>query len=168
MENRQTPLRKPDPNVQISKIVAHPQAKLDSLVAGLQDGSSPVLIAYTTKGFVISLEEALKFVDADVFASAKRHLKDVEVIVFCGSWQRQKYYEISQAYGYSEKYLKQDIGPKLWKILSKALGETVKKTNFRAAVERQWRSQLEAIPLYSGPEVEETTSPGGAVEHGVN
>lgn len=139
MKNCQTRSIKPALNVQTSKLVAHPQEHLDSLVAGLQDGSSPVPIAYTTKGFVISLEEALKFVDAAVFTSAKRHLKDIELIVFCGSWQRQKYYEISEAYGYSEKYLKQDIGPNLWKLLSKVLGEPVKKTNFRAAVERRWR-----------------------------
>ena len=55
-------------------------------------------------------EEALNFVDAAVFAITGRHLKDVEVVIFRGEGQRQKYHEIASADGYSEKYLKQDIG----------------------------------------------------------
>ena len=88
-------------------------------------------------------EEALNFVDAAVFAISGRHLKDVEVEVLRGSWQRQKYNEIASQCGYSVKYIQQDIGPNFWKLLSKALGEPVKKTNFRSAVERRSaRSQL--------------------------
>lgn len=168
MENRQTPLRKPDPTVQTAKLVAPPQAKLDSQFAGLQHGNSPVQNAGTVKRFTISVEDAFKWVDAVVFADTNKHLKDVEMFIFKGSWLGHKYDQIAEDYGYSVKYIQQDIAPKLWKLLSKTLGEPVKKTNFRAAVERQWRSHLQAIPLYSGPEVEETTSPGGAVEHGVN
>jgi hypothetical protein len=34
------------------------------------------------------------------------------------------------------------VGPKLWKLLSQALGESVSKTNFQAALERYWRSSV--------------------------
>ena len=165
MENRQTPLIKLDPTVQTAKLVAPPQAKLDSQFAGLQHGNSPVPNAGTVKRFTISVEDAFKCVDAAVFADTKKHMTDLQMLIFKGSWLGHKYDQIAEDYGYSFKYVKQDVGAKLWKILSKALGEPVKKTNFRAAVERQWRSQLEAvahlqelIPPYSGPEVEETTS----------
>ncbi|WP_348235325.1 NB-ARC domain-containing protein [Trichocoleus sp. DQ-A3] len=93
----------------------------------------------------------------------KRHLKDVEVAILRGAWQGQNYEEIAEVYGYSAKYLKQDIGPKLWQLLSEALGEKVSKTNFQAALERR-HAQLEAVPQPQAPiasekepEVEETT-----------
>ncbi|WP_250123831.1 hypothetical protein [Chroococcidiopsis sp. CCMEE 29] len=43
--------------------------------------------------------------------------------VLQGAWQGQTYEEIAEAYGYSASYLKQGVGPKLWKLLSHALGE---------------------------------------------
>jgi hypothetical protein len=48
-------------------------------------------------------------------------------------------------YRYTPSYLKQDVGPKLWKLLSETLGEQVSKTNFRAAIERQvyWQEVLQ-------------------------
>lgn len=38
------------------------------------------------------------------------------------------------------------MGPKLWKLLSQALGETVSKTTIQAALERQWRRNQNAAP----------------------
>ncbi|MBD3562555.1 tetratricopeptide repeat protein, partial [Planktothrix sp. FACHB-1355] len=90
----------------------------------------------------MEFEEALKVLDAAVFAKKKVHLRDVEVVILKGSWQGQKYHEIAAASGYTETYLKQDIGPKLWKLVSEALGEKVSKTNFEAALERRWRESL--------------------------
>lgn len=90
----------------------------------------------------MDFEKVFKVVDAAVFAKTQRHLKDVERFVFWGAYQSQTYDEMAKAsdYRYTPSYLKQDVGPKLWKLLSVALGEEVSKTNFRAAVER--RSQL--------------------------
>lgn len=100
----------------------------------------------------MSFEEIIEVVDAAVIAKTKRHLKDIEVAILQGSWQGKKYHEIAQAYGYTADYLKQDVGPKLWQLLSEVVGEKVSKTNFQAALERQWRrswiaspKQLEAI-----------------------
>ncbi|MFB2921910.1 MULTISPECIES: tetratricopeptide repeat protein [Aerosakkonema] len=90
----------------------------------------------------MEFEEALKVLDAAVFAKKKVHVRDVEVVILKGSWQGQKYHEIAAASGYTETYLKQDIGPKLWKLVSEALGEKVSKTNFQAALERRWRDSL--------------------------
>lgn len=93
----------------------------------------------------MEFERVLKVVNAAVVVKIERHLKDVEVAVLRGSWQGQTYHEIAEAYGYTTKYLKQDVGPKLWKLLSKALGEKLSKTNFQAALERQWQAQLSAV-----------------------
>ncbi|MBD2731843.1 AAA-like domain-containing protein [Nostoc sp. FACHB-892] len=84
----------------------------------------------------MNLEEGLQILDAVVFSKINRHLKDVEIIVLKGSWQGLNYDEIASNEGYAAKYLRQDVGFKLWKLLSKTLGEEVNKTNFRAAMTR--------------------------------
>lgn len=88
----------------------------------------------------MNFEEAFQVADAAVYAKEKSHLTDVQVVVLRGSWQDQTYEEIAEASRYSAKYLKQDAGPQLWELLSEALGEPVSKTNFKAALERRWRS----------------------------
>ena len=84
----------------------------------------------------MNFEEGLRILDAAIFGKINRHLKDVEIIVLKGSWQGSNYDDIASHEGYAAKYLRQDVGFKLWKLLSDALGEEVNKTNFRAAVER--------------------------------
>ncbi len=84
----------------------------------------------------MNFEEGLQIVDAAIFSKINRHLKDVEILVLKGSWQGLNYDEIASHEGYAAKYLRQDVGFKLWKLLSDALGEEVNKTNFQAAVER--------------------------------
>ncbi|MCM0590513.1 MAG: AAA-like domain-containing protein [Gloeotrichia echinulata CP02] len=84
----------------------------------------------------MNFDEGLQVLDAAVFAKIERHLKDVEIIILKGSWQGLSYDQIANNEGYAAKYLRQDVGFKLWKLLSEALGEEVNKTNFRAAVER--------------------------------
>lgn len=90
----------------------------------------------------IDCQEAIKVADVAVFARTKRHLKDIEVIVLKESWKGLKYEQIAEAYGYTAEYLKHDVGPKLWKLLSEALGEKVSKKNFQAALERQCQLQM--------------------------
>ncbi|MBW4638498.1 MAG: AAA-like domain-containing protein [Gloeocapsa sp. UFS-A4-WI-NPMV-4B04] len=77
-----------------------------------------------------------------MFALSGRHLNDVETAILIGAWQSKTYEQIASASGYSISYLTRDIGPKLWKLLSQALGEIVSKTNFQAALERHWRSSI--------------------------
>jgi hypothetical protein len=94
----------------------------------------------------MNLEEILRFVDELVFSKTQKHLKDVQVSILQGAWQGQNYEEIADALGYTDKYLKQDVGPKLWKLLSEIFGEKVSKTNFRSALERQWYVQTSQLP----------------------
>jgi hypothetical protein len=86
----------------------------------------------------MNFEEGLQILDAAVLKKINRNLKDVEIIVLKGSWQGLSYDEIATNEGYAAKYLRQDIGFKLWKLLSEALGEEISKTNFHAAVERSY------------------------------
>lgn len=90
----------------------------------------------------MNFEQALEVANAAVFAKFGRHFTDVETAILMGAWQSQTYEQIANASGYSISYLTRDVGPKLWKLLSQALGETVSKTNFQAALERRRRLSM--------------------------
>jgi AAA-like domain len=89
-------------------------------------------------------EKAVKVANKAVFIKVNRSLTDVEVIVLKGAWQRQEYDEIAAQHQYATSYISQDVAPKLWKLLSEALEEKVKKSNFKQALERYWQKQMEA------------------------
>jgi WD40 repeat protein len=86
----------------------------------------------------MDIDQALAFTDALVFAKSRIHLSDLQQAMLRESWslERQSYDRIADIYGYSPTYLKHDVGPKLWKLLSEVLGEKVNKTSFRTAIER--------------------------------
>ena len=73
-----------------------------------------------------------------VLAKTGRHLSNVETILLQGAGQGKTYEQIAETCKYSLMYLKQAAGPKVWKLLSEALGVEVSKTNFRTVLEQQW------------------------------
>ncbi len=89
----------------------------------------------------MDLSQALRVANQAMLAQFDRGLRDVETAIVKGSWENQTYEKIAEVSGYSDSYLRRDIGPKLWKILSQALGEPVGKKNFQAALERRWQQQ---------------------------
>ena len=62
-------------------------------------------------------------------------LTTVQEIVFRHAWQGKSYQEMAKVTDYESDYLK-DVGSKLWKKLSKAFGEKVKKDNLPAVIKR--------------------------------
>ncbi len=62
-------------------------------------------------------------------------LNKVQELVFRHVWEGKSYLEIAKVSGYEYDYIK-DAGAKLWKQLSKAFGEKVKKTNLQSVVKR--------------------------------
>ncbi|MBD6619774.1 hypothetical protein FNW02_29170 [Komarekiella sp. 'clone 1'] len=83
---------------------------------------------------VITFETALKVADTAVFTKTKRHLKNIEVAVLRGALLGQKYDKIAEECDYAPEYIKHDVGPKLWQILSASLGEKISKTNLMAVL----------------------------------
>lgn len=77
-----------------------------------------------------------------------RSLNDVEILVLKGAWERDSYDQIAARSQYSASYISQDIAPKLWKLLSDALGEKVKKNSFKEPLKRYWetKSSQETAP----------------------
>ncbi|MCG8364980.1 MAG: ATP-binding protein, partial [Pseudanabaenales cyanobacterium] len=85
----------------------------------------------------MSSEPILSIADTALFAYLGRSLTAVETAILKGALQKQTYEQIATVSGYSAKYLTTDVGPKLWRYLSQALGETINKTTCRAVLERQ-------------------------------
>jgi NB-ARC domain len=69
-------------------------------------------------------------------------LKTLELQVFCLSWEQQSYEEIAINLSYEPEYIKQ-VGHKLWKQLSQALGEKVTKANFYPVL-KKYHAQVQS------------------------
>ncbi len=83
----------------------------------------------------MDIEDGLEFVDHLALTTTGKHLDSLQKAILRGTWNNQKYKEIAEDHHRSEKYVK-EVGFKLWKLLSVALGEEqVSKANFRAKLE---------------------------------
>lgn len=80
--------------------------------------------------------DAKAIADDVVFSRMHHHLSDIEMKVLQSSWEEKTYDDMAKAYGYSAEYLNKDVGNKLWRKLSIALGERVTKKNFKEALKR--------------------------------
>lgn len=83
----------------------------------------------------MTADEALEIVET---ALDYQNLSKVQELVFRQSWEGQSYVEIAKSTGYEPDYIK-DAGAKLWKLLSKVLGEKVKKDNIKSVLKRYLR-----------------------------
>lgn len=81
-------------------------------------------------------EEALEFIENLVYTKNGKHLSDLEREVFIGSWQGKTY---EQIYPLNPEYIEKDVGFKLWRKLSIALGDKVTKKKVRGSIERAAR-----------------------------
>lgn len=82
--------------------------------------------------------EALRVVDDLVYEKTGKRLNDLQRVILQGTLQGENYKEIYQKISkqYSLEYLSQDVGYKLWRLLSRVFGEKVNKKNLRSAIER--------------------------------
>jgi AAA ATPase domain len=83
----------------------------------------------------MDIAEALKIADNLVFASRNKHLSDLESAIIQGVCQGKKYSQIAQD-NYCDQSHVNDVAASLWKAISDAVGEQVKKANFRSTIER--------------------------------
>jgi hypothetical protein len=83
----------------------------------------------------MDVNEALQFTDRIVFEHTGNHLNDVQRAVVEGVWDRQTYDDIAKKCHITTNHVS-DIGAELWKLLSRALEEDIKKSNFRSNLER--------------------------------
>jgi AAA-like domain len=99
----------------------------------------------------LSWEKAKEVVDFCCFEQHGKHLTDLEIEVLKGTWAGKSYEEIAEQLFLSTSYINKDVGYRLWKKLSEALGEEVTKKSFRQALQRRWQKGLqpttETLPL---------------------
>lgn len=93
----------------------------------------------------LSWKTALKAANALIFQCTGNYLSDLEIVILHGAWNNYTYEQIALAKGYTSSYLCKDIGHHLWKNLSMALKVKVSKTNFKAALKREWQKYTQAI-----------------------
>ncbi|MFB2897726.1 ATP-binding protein [Aerosakkonemataceae cyanobacterium BLCC-F50] len=83
----------------------------------------------------MNVTEVLQFVDRLVFEHTGKHLDNVQRAVVEGTWQGKTYSEIGEENHFHKNHAS-DVGAELWKLLSEALGEDIKKTNFHSTFHR--------------------------------
>jgi NB-ARC domain len=91
---------------------------------------------------------ALAFVDRAVFAKQGKHLTDVQRIVFLGCWDGQSYKEIHHKVRtrYELVYLMRDVGPELWRVLSRVFAKSINKKNLRGPIESSFHERPVMAP----------------------
>lgn len=84
-------------------------------------------------------EDLLTFAETLIKAETGNSLSDLQQLLLLTVLQGEKmsYEEIAANHSYSSRYLRQDVAPKLWQLLSQALGYKVSKSNIRGILERQ-------------------------------
>ena len=83
----------------------------------------------------MNVQKVLELADELVFDKTGKHLDDLQVSILKGVWGKQQYTEIAEEYRCSEGHVR-DISYELWRVLSEALGESVRKSNLKAVFER--------------------------------
>ncbi len=96
----------------------------------------------------MNVNEVITFVDQIVFDNTGKHLDDVQAAVVQGTWERCTYNDIAQEFNVTKNHVG-DIGAELWQLLSKALGEDIKKTNFRSTLERIYIKSSKNSNIYN-------------------
>lgn len=107
------------------------------------------LIMYSQEN--TSLKIVVRLTDRAVFSRTGKHLSNIETQVLQGAWKGQKYPQIASETGYAIEYLKNCIGPQLWRRLSETFGEKIKKANVKIVLQHQLEEE-EKTPAKTGEE----------------
>lgn len=111
----------------------------------------------------LSWEQIQNLVNMLVLRHTGKHLSDIEIEVLRGAWQGKSYEEIAEQLFRSVSYINKDVGYRLWKKLSEALGEEVTKKSFRQAFKREYQNSTNAIATPSKSEEIALEFPEGSV-----
>jgi len=95
----------------------------------------------------MDVNEVLQLVDRLVVKQTSKHLDHVQKAIVEGTWDRQSYDQIAEKCHVSKNYVA-DVGSELWQVLSKALGEDIKKTNFISTIERIYINSCNNSNIY--------------------
>ncbi len=88
-----------------------------------------------------NFEELLGFAEESINIKIGTYLNDLQrtILIATLQGQRKTYERLAEECGYSPKYVKQDVAPKLWQLLSQAFEQKITKSNLKAILEQQLR-----------------------------
>ena len=86
-----------------------------------------------------NFEELLTFAEELISGKSGNYLSDLQRTILLTTLQggRKTYDQIATECGYSPKYVKQDVAPKLWQLLSQVLDQKITKSNIKPVLEQQ-------------------------------
>lgn len=100
----------------------------------------------------MDIQELLTWTDERVLANTGKHLDSLQKAILEGIWQHQDYKEIADSHYRSYEHVKKEAW-KLWKLLSDACGEDVKKSNVRSVLESKvisnisYSTDIDVLPI---------------------
>ena len=83
----------------------------------------------------MDLEEALKWTENLVLAKTGQNLYSLQRAILEGTWQGQRYPDIAKTANRDYNHVRK-VARELWQLMSEELGEKIRQSNFRAAMER--------------------------------
>ena len=91
----------------------------------------------------IDVEQALFLTNELLYRRTGQHLSEVQMAVFREAWLggRKTYEQLAEEIQYSANYLKQGVGPRLWRLISQAVGQKVSKSTAKAALLNYFSAQ---------------------------
>ncbi|MEO0535640.1 MAG: response regulator [Cyanobacteria bacterium P01_A01_bin.123] len=85
---------------------------------------------------ILNFAENLIHTKTDTYCSELQR----QILITALQGERKTYDQLAEDCGYSAKYVKQDVAPKLWQLLSQALNQKIMKANVRSVLEQEMRS----------------------------
>jgi PleD family two-component response regulator len=84
-------------------------------------------------------EELLLFAEQSIHNKTGIYLSDLQRTILITTLQegRKTYDQLAEECGYSAKYVKQDVAPKLWQLLSDTFDQKITKSNIKPILEQQ-------------------------------
>ncbi|WP_299484503.1 diguanylate cyclase [Acaryochloris sp. IP29b_bin.137] len=96
-------------------------------------------------------ESVLEFAENLILQKTDTYCSELQRRILSTALQgeRKTYDQLADECGYSPKYVKQDVAPKLWHLLSQALDKKVSKSNVRMILTQEMRRTTPATPAPS-------------------
>ncbi|MGK7925034.1 MAG: response regulator [Spirulina sp.] len=103
----------------------------------------------------------IEWADRLIYDRRGEYLSDLQRAILLEALQgnRKTYEQISEAVGYSSRYIRQKIAPQLWQLLSDAIGEKVGKNNVRNILARYQKQEVASPQTIPKPESTIATPP---------
>jgi NB-ARC domain len=83
----------------------------------------------------MDIAEVLKIADDLIFDSTSKYLDNLQRSIVQGVWEGKTYKDIADSTDRTEGHIR-DSAATLWKDISEAVGENVRRSNFKSAIER--------------------------------